>query len=90
MIDPATNTVIGSPIPVDSTPTGVAANPTGGYVYVANNVQQHGVGDRPPTNTVTPTIPVGNPTPGGVAVNPTGGDVYVTNTPAAKATRCRC
>jgi YVTN family beta-propeller protein len=35
VIDTATNTVIGSPIPADN-PIGVAVTPDGGRVYVAN------------------------------------------------------
>ena len=77
VIDPATNTIIGSPIPVGTSPVGVAVNP-GGDVYVANyNSNTVSVID-PATNTVIGSpIPVGTG-PYGVAVNP-GGDVYVTN-----------
>jgi YVTN family beta-propeller protein len=36
VIDTATNTVIGSPIPVGSAPEGVAVTPDGSTIYVAN------------------------------------------------------
>ncbi len=36
VIDTATNTVIGSPIPVGNNPYGVAVTPDGSKVYVAN------------------------------------------------------
>ncbi|CKT21214.1 Conserved protein of uncharacterised function PE-PGRS family protein [Mycobacterium tuberculosis] len=36
VINPATNTVTGSPIPVGLDPTGVAVNPVTGEVYVTN------------------------------------------------------
>ena len=36
VIDTATNTVIGAPIPVGTSPVGVAVNPSGTQVYVAN------------------------------------------------------
>ena len=61
---------------------GVAVNPTGTHVYVANT-------DRPSSNTVSvidtatnavvATVPVGTD-PFGVAVNPAGSRVYVANT----------
>ena len=43
VIDMATNSVIGAPIPVGAGPVGVAANPAGTRVYVTNN----------PSNTVS-------------------------------------
>src|SRR5262245_33866249 len=36
MIDPATNTVVGSPIPVGTGPTGISVDPNGARVYVVN------------------------------------------------------
>ena len=36
MIDPATNTAVGAPIPVGETPIGIAFNENNGFVYVAN------------------------------------------------------
>ncbi len=36
VIDPATNTVTGSPITVGASPLGVAVNPVTGEVYVTN------------------------------------------------------
>ena len=37
VIDTATNTVIGSPIPVGTSPISVAVNPAGTRIYVANH-----------------------------------------------------
>ena len=36
MIDGTTNTVVGSPIPVEDAPRGIAFNPNNGNLYVAN------------------------------------------------------
>src|SRR5258706_15712438 len=49
VIDTATNTVIGSPIPVGPNPRAVAVTPDGSKVYVPNS------GDN--TKTVNPTAP---------------------------------
>ncbi len=38
VINPAINTVTGSPIPVGLDPTGVAVNPVTGVVYVTNSL----------------------------------------------------
>ncbi len=77
VIDAATNTVT-TTIPVGSYPYGVAVNPKGTKVYVANgNSKTVSVIDAA-TNTVTATIPVGT-FPYGVTVDPTGAKVYVTN-----------
>ena len=80
VINPATNTVTAT-IPVGITPDGIAVNPTGTDVYVANLHSNTLSVINPTSNTVTNTIPVGN-LPADVAVSPTGpevGDVYVTN-----------
>ena len=37
MIDTATNTVVGAPIPVGTNPFGLAVTPKGGFAYVANS-----------------------------------------------------
>ncbi len=76
MIDPATNTVTGSPLAVGASPLGVAVNP-GGNVYVANRGGDTVSVINPAINTVTGSIPVGTG-PYGVAVNP-GGNIYLTN-----------
>src|SRR5260370_24177664 len=55
---PATNTVVGLPIPVGSGPVGVAVTSDGSKVYVTNfNDNTVSVIDTA-TNTVTATIPV--------------------------------
>ncbi len=79
VVDTATNTVMGSPIPVGSHPWGVAVSPAGTRVYVAN----FGSGSVSVIDTATNTV-VGSPIsvgnmPYGVAVNPAGTRVYVSN-----------
>jgi len=78
VIDTATNTVIGSPIPVGPNPRAVAVTPDGSKVYVANRGDNTVSVIATATNTVTATIPVG-PRPVGVAVTPDGSKVYVAN-----------
>src|SRR5712671_2966241 len=78
VIDTATNTVIGSPIPVGLNPRGVAVTPDGSKVYVANRGNNTVSVIATATNTVTATISVG-PRPVGVAVTPDGSKVYVAN-----------
>jgi YVTN family beta-propeller protein len=79
VIDTATNTVVGPPIPVGSTPIGVAVNPAGTRVYVANSGSNSVSVIDTATNTVIGSpIPVGGQ-PIGVAVTPTGTRVYVAN-----------
>ena len=81
VIDTATNTVVGSPIPVGSFPFGVAVTPDGSKVYVTNARRQHRIGDRHgDQHGGRPPIPVGVD-PVGVAVTPDGSKVYVTNAP---------
>src|SRR5260221_841414 len=72
VIDTATNTVVGSPIPVGSGPYGVAVTPDGSKVYVTNNSTANpGTVSviATATNTVTAMVTIG-PSPAGVAVNP--------------------
>jgi YVTN family beta-propeller protein len=82
VIDTATNTVTAA-VNVGTDPWGIAVNPAGTKVYVANlgNLSVDGntvsVIDTA-TNKVTATVKVGNG-PIGVAVNPAGTKVYVTN-----------
>ena len=69
VIDTATNTVVGLPIPVGNAPETLAVTPNGTKVYVTN------VGDntvsviKTATNTVVATVPAGG---GPVAVTPDG------------------
>jgi YVTN family beta-propeller protein len=79
VIDTATNTVVGDPIPVGTTPRGVVVNPAGTRVYVANTASNDVSVIDTATNTfVGSAIPVGG-APNSVAVNPAGTRVYVTN-----------
>jgi YVTN family beta-propeller protein len=77
VIDTATDTVIAT-VNVGEQPVGVAVNPQGTRVYVAN-LDNHNISVIDTAiNTVIATVNVGN-TPSGVAVNPQGTKVYVTN-----------
>jgi YVTN family beta-propeller protein len=78
LISTATDTVIGSPIPVGSSPFGAAVTPDGSKVYVANFSSDTVSVIATATNTVIATIPVGFG-PYGVALAPDGTKVYVTN-----------
>ncbi|WP_193690976.1 YncE family protein, partial [Mycobacterium tuberculosis] len=79
VINPATNTVTGSPIPIGNGPSGVAVSPVTGLVFVTNFDSNTVSVIDPTTNTVTGSpITVGT-APTGVAVNPVTGEVYVTN-----------
>ena len=60
VIDTATNTVIGSPIPVGARPLGVAVTRDGSKVYTANSSDNTVSVIATATNTVTATIPVAN------------------------------
>ncbi|MGH6839291.1 MAG: beta-propeller fold lactonase family protein [Methylocella sp.] len=83
VIDTATNTVVGSPIPVGVDPRGVAITPDGTRAYVANSTDP---GGGPGTvsviatasNTVVATVQVGG-APGALAITPDGKHAYVTN-----------
>ncbi len=77
VINPATNTVTGSPITIGNGPSGVAVSPVTGLVFVTNFDSNTVSVIDPNTNTVTGSIPVGTGAYG-VAVNP-GGNIYVTN-----------
>ena len=59
VIDTATDTVIGSPIPVGSVPIGVAVAPDGSKVYVANFLSNNVSVIATATNRVTAAITVG-------------------------------
>ena len=79
VISTATNTVIGSPIPVGNGPFGVAVTPDGSKVYVTNEADNTVSVISTATNTVIGSpIPVGM-SPFGVAVTPDGSKVYVAN-----------
>jgi len=78
VIDTATHTVTGSPIPVGSVPYGVAVNPSGTRVYVANVSNSVTVIDTETHTVIDSPIAVGR-NPHGVAVNPSGTRVYVAN-----------
>jgi YVTN family beta-propeller protein len=60
VIDTATNTVVGVPIPVGSAPASVAVNPEGTRVFVSNEDSDTVSVIDTNTNTVISTIPVGN------------------------------
>ena len=79
VIDGATNTVVGTPVPVGDYPYGVAANPNTDLIYVTiPNTNNVSVIDGA-TNTVVGTpVPVGT-NPHGVAVNPSTNLIYVAN-----------
>jgi YVTN family beta-propeller protein len=78
VIDTATHTVVGSPIPIGSVPYGVAVNPSGTRVYVANVSNSVTVIDTETNTVIDSPIAVGR-NPHGVAVNPSGTRVYVAN-----------
>ena len=82
VIDTATNTRVGSPIPVGEV-QGLAVTPDGTHVYVTNSDNTVSV-IRTATNTVVKTVPVGTQPIGDVvdadvAVTPDGTRVYVAN-----------
>ncbi|NVN92510.1 MAG: hypothetical protein HXX11_18200 [Desulfuromonadales bacterium] len=79
VVDTATNMTVGSPISVGAQPIGIAMNPSGTRLYVANNTSNTVSVIDTETSAVIATIPVGL-VPWGIAVNPTGtGYVYVAN-----------
>ncbi len=65
-------------MPVGAGPRGVAVNPAGTFVYVANSFSNTISVIDTVTNTVVATVPVGAG-PDGVAVNPAGTFAYVAN-----------
>ena len=77
VIDTATNAVVAN-IPVGDYPYGVAVNPSGTMVYVANHSSDTVSVINTASNTVTANIGV-NKWPTGIAVTPTGTKVYVTH-----------
>jgi YVTN family beta-propeller protein len=78
VIDTATNTVVGTPIPVGGLPNGVAITPDGTHAYVANAGGNTVSVIATATNTVGATVLVGN-TPAGIAITPDGTRAYVVN-----------
>ena len=83
VIDLATNSVHGNPIPVGRGPTGVAVSPDGGRVYVTNQFDGTlSIIDAATHTTLGPAVRVGDQ-PFGVGVHPTGRFVYVANNASA-------
>jgi YVTN family beta-propeller protein len=78
VIDTATNTVVGIPIPVGREPFGVAVIPDGKHAYVANRGSNNVSVIDTATNMVVATVVVGN-VPFNVAVTPDGNHAYVAN-----------
>jgi YVTN family beta-propeller protein len=78
VIDTATHTMVGSPIPVGTVPYGVAVNPSGTRVYVTNGSSTVTVIDTGNNMVIDSPIEVGT-VPRGIAVNPSGTRVYVAN-----------
>jgi YVTN family beta-propeller protein len=77
VIDTATNTVVGSPIPVGLSPLGVAITPDGAHAYVTNNSDGSvSVIDTATNTAVGSPIPVGGH-PFGLAITPDGTRAYV-------------
>jgi len=76
VIDLATHTVIAT-VPVGDMPQGVAFNPAGTAVYVANTVSSDFTVIDTVTHTPT-TLPAG-PFPAGVAMHPNGRHIYLAN-----------
>ena len=79
MINTATNTVAGLPIPVGSFPYWVAVNPNGTQAYVTNYSSATVSVIKTANRAVVATIPVGS-LPTGVAFTPDGTHANVTNT----------
>ncbi|MGW4464035.1 YVTN family beta-propeller repeat protein [Micromonospora sp. NPDC004704] len=77
VVDVATHSVIGT-IPVGTYPTGVAVNPAGTRLYVANGRDRTVSVVDLATHATIATIPVGTD-PEGVTLNPTGTRLYVAN-----------
>src|ERR1700731_5405963 len=78
VIDTATNTVVGIPIPVGREPFGVAVTPDGKHAYVANRGSNNVSVIDTATNMVVATVVVGN-VPFNVTVTPDGNHAYVAN-----------
>src|SRR3977135_1551829 len=77
VIDTATNTVVGIPIPVGREPFGVAVSPDGKHAFVANRGSNNVSVIDTATNMIVATVAVGN-VPFNVAVTPDG-HAYVAN-----------
>jgi YVTN family beta-propeller protein len=75
-IDTATNTLVGSPIPVGDFPTYLAITPDGTKVYVVNRLADSVSVIDTASNTVTATIPLGD-FPDAIAITPDGMTAYV-------------
>jgi YVTN family beta-propeller protein len=71
VIDTATNTVVGIPIPVRREPFGVAVSPDGKHAFVANRGSNNVSVIDTAKNTVVATVAVGN-VPFNVAVTRMG------------------
>jgi len=78
VIDTATNTVVGIPIPVGREPFGVDVTRDGKHAYVANRGSNNVSVIDTATNMVVATVVVGN-VPINVAVTPDGNHAYVAN-----------
>src|ERR1700731_1475597 len=78
VIDTATNTVAGIPIPVGSEPFGVTITPDGKHAYVANRGSNNVSVIDTATKMVVATVVVGN-VPFNVTVTPDGNHAYVAN-----------
>jgi YVTN family beta-propeller protein len=78
VIDTATNTVVGLPIPVGKEPFGVDVTPDGKHAYVANRGSNNVSVIDTATNMVVATVVVGN-VPFNVAITPDGNHAYVAN-----------
>jgi YVTN family beta-propeller protein len=77
-IDTATNTPIGTAIPVGGQPLGIAITPDGKTAYVTNSTDNTVTPISTATNTPGTAIPVGK-SPRGVAITPDGKTAYVVN-----------
>jgi YVTN family beta-propeller protein len=88
VIDTATNTVVGIPIPVGREPFGLDVTPDGKHAYVANRGSNNLSVIDTASNLVVATVVVGN-VPINVAVTPDGNHAYVANAGSWKPRLCR-
>ena len=79
VIDTTTNTVVGTPIPVGNSPSGVGVDPTVHRAYVANCWQQQRDGDRHDDQHRRGHPHPRGEQPRGVGVDPTVHRAYVAN-----------
>ncbi len=84
VVDTATNTITGSPIPVGLEPARVAISPDGTRAYVTNQFGDSVSVIDTAADVVATTIPVGD-APVGVAFTPDGARAYVTGFGAVSA-----